>query len=73
GSQMIYFVPRDNMVQRAEINKKTVLEFDDTAVQAQEYRNLAAAVDGNQMFVVPTPMHQDRLEELLMEHGLMDI
>jgi nitrogenase iron protein NifH len=25
------------------------------------------------MFVVPTPMHQDRLEELLMEHGLMDI
>ncbi len=73
GSQMIYFVPRDNMVQRAEINKKTVLEFDDTAVQAQEYRNLAAAVDSNQMFVVPTPMHQDRLEELLMEHGLMDI
>lgn len=73
GSQMIYFVPRDNMVQRAEINKKTVLEFDDTAEQAQEYRNLAAAVDGNQLFVVPTPMHQDRLEELLMEHGLMDI
>lgn len=73
GSQMIYFVPRDNMVQRAEINKKTVLEFDDTAVQAQEYRNLAAAVDSNEMFVVPTPMHQDRLEELLMEHGLMDI
>ncbi|MEA4806993.1 nitrogenase iron protein [Acetobacterium wieringae] len=73
GSQMIYFVPRDNMVQRAEINKKTVLEFDDTANQAQEYRNLAAAVDSNQMFVVPTPMHQDRLEELLMEHGLMDI
>ena len=73
GSQMIYFVPRDNMVQRAEINKKTVLEFDDTATQAQEYRNLAAAVDSNQMFVVPTPMHQDRLEELLMEHGLMDI
>ncbi|MBC3901099.1 nitrogenase iron protein [Acetobacterium malicum] len=73
GSQMIYFVPRDNMVQRAEINKKTVLEFDDTAVQAQEYRNLAAAVDSNKMFVVPTPMHQDRLEELLMEHGLMDI
>jgi nitrogenase iron protein NifH len=73
GSQMIYFVPRDNMVQRAEINKKTVLEFDDTANQAQEYRNLAAAVDSNEMFVVPTPMHQDRLEELLMEHGLMDI
>ncbi|KNZ41971.1 nitrogenase iron protein [Acetobacterium bakii] len=73
GSQMIYFVPRDNMVQRAEINKKTVLEFDDTADQAQEYRNLAEAIDSNTMFVVPKPMKQDRLEEILMEHGLMDI
>ncbi|MDK2941991.1 nitrogenase iron protein [Acetobacterium carbinolicum] len=73
GSQMIYFVPRDNMVQRAEINKKTVLEFDDTANQAQEYRNLAMAIDTNKMFVVPKPMHQDRLEEILMEHGIMDI
>jgi nitrogenase iron protein NifH len=73
GSQMIYFVPRDNMVQRAEINKKTVLEFDDTATQADEYRNLAAAIDGNEMFVVPKPMAQDRLEEILMDHGLMDI
>lgn len=73
GSQMIYFVPRDNMVQRAEINKKTVLEFDDTAGQAQEYRNLAAAIDNNKMFVIPKPMHQDRLEEILMEHGIMDI
>jgi len=25
------------------------------------------------MFVVPRPMAQDRLEEILMEHGLMDI
>lgn len=73
GSQMIYFVPRDNMVQRAEIHKQTVLEFDEEAGQAQEYRNLASAIDNNKMFVVPTPMAQDRLEEILMEHGLMDI
>ena len=26
GTQMIHFVPRDNMVQRAEINRKTVIE-----------------------------------------------
>jgi len=73
GSQMIHFVPRDNMVQRAEINKKTVIEFDPTANQADEYRKLARAIDANTMFVIPTPMHQDRLEEILMEHGLMDI
>ena len=28
GTQMIHFVPRDNMVQKAEINRKTVIEFD---------------------------------------------
>jgi len=73
GSQLIHFVPRDNMVQRAEIHKQTVIEFDPTANQADEYRALAKAVDSNDMFVVPKPMHQDRLESILMEHGLMDI
>jgi nitrogenase iron protein NifH len=73
GSQMIHFVPRDNMVQRAEINKKTVIEFDPTVGQADEYRALAQKIDGNDLFVIPKPMKQERLEELLMEHGLMDI
>lgn len=73
GSQMIHFVPRDNMVQRAEIHKKTVIEFDKEADQADEYRALSSKIDGNDMFVIPKPMKQERLEELLMEHGLMDI
>jgi len=34
GTQMIYFVPRDNRVQSAEINRKTVIEFDPKAEQA---------------------------------------
>ncbi|MDR2825675.1 MAG: nitrogenase iron protein [Deltaproteobacteria bacterium] len=72
GTQMIHFVPRDNMVQRAEINKKTVIEFDPTCTQADEYRALAAKIENNDMFVIPKPLSQDRLEELLMEHGLMD-
>lgn len=73
GSQMIHFVPRDNMVQRAEINKKTVIDYDPSAAQADEYRELARKIDGNEMFVVPKPMKQERLEEILMEHGIMDI
>ncbi len=73
GTQMIHFVPRDNMVQRAEINKKTVIEFDAAAAQADEYRALAKKIDENQLFVIPKPMKQERLEEILMEHGLMDI
>ena len=73
GSQLIHFVPRDNMVQRAEIHKQTVIEFDPKADQADEYRALAKAIDNNKLFVIPKPMTQERLEEILMEYGLMDI
>ena len=48
GTQMVYFVPRDNDVQRAEINRQTVIEWNAEAPQAQHYRNLAQAIDGNQ-------------------------
>lgn len=72
GSQLIHFVPRDNLVQRAEIHKKTVIDYEPTAEQADEYRALANAIDNNKMFVIPKPMTQDRLEELLMQHGFME-
>lgn len=72
GTQLLYFVPRDNIVQRAEINKKTVIEYKPDSNQAQEYRNLAKAVINNTKFDIPTPMTQERLEEILLEFGLMD-
>jgi nitrogenase iron protein NifH len=70
GTQMIYFVPRDNIVQRAEINRKTVVEFEPAAGQADEYRRLAKAIDENKMFVIPQPMAIDELEALLIEFGM---
>ncbi len=72
GSQLIHFVPRDNIVQRAEINRKTVIDFEPEASQAEEYRKLAANIKNNRMFVIPKPMTQDRLEELMMQHGFLD-
>jgi nitrogenase iron protein NifH len=73
GTQMIHFVPRDNMVQRAEINKKTVIDYEPSCGQAEEYRTLARNIENNEMFVIPTPLKQERLEELLIEHGLLDV
>jgi nitrogenase iron protein NifH len=70
GTQMIHFVPRDNVVQRAEINRKTVIEYEPTAGQADEYRQLAKAIDENQMFVIPKPIEIDELEALLIEFGM---
>ncbi|WP_026659027.1 nitrogenase iron protein [Butyrivibrio sp. AC2005] len=71
GTKLIYFVPRDNVVQHAEINKKTVIEYKPESNQAQEYRNLAEAVMNNTDLVIPTPMTQEKLEEILSEFGLM--
>ncbi len=73
GTKLLYFVPRDNIVQHAEINKKTVIEYRPDSNQAQEYRNLAQAVIENTDFVIPTPMTQERLEEILMEYGMMEL
>lgn len=72
GTQMIHFVPRDNDVQRAEINKKTVIEWNPSCNQANEYRALARAIESNTSFVIPEPMDTDRLESLLIEHGMLD-
>lgn len=72
GTQMIHFVPRDNVVQRAEIRKKTVIEYEPKCHQADEYRELAKKIEENEMFVIPKPITQDRLEEILVEYGLMD-
>ena len=72
GTQMIHFVPRDNMVQRAEINRKTVIEFDPTHGQADEYRQLAKKIDNNKLFVIPTPLEMEELEGLLIEFGVIN-
>jgi len=71
GTQMIYFVPRNNDVQRAEINRKTVIEWNPAVEQADEYRGLARAIDGNSNFVIPKPLEIEELEKLLMDFGLM--
>ncbi|MCH5184612.1 MAG: nitrogenase iron protein [Oscillospiraceae bacterium] len=72
GTQMIHFVPRDNVVQRAEIRKKTVIEFQPECRQADEYRELASKIENNEKLVIPKPITQERLEEILMEYGLID-
>ena len=72
GTQMIHFVPRDNDVQRAEIHKRTVIDFSPEVPQADEYRALAKKIDENDLFVIPKPMAIDELEAILMEYGIMD-
>jgi nitrogenase iron protein NifH len=67
---MIHFVPRDNLVQRAEINRKTVIDYDPAHPQADEYRTLARKIDENKMFVIPKPLEIEELETLLIDFGI---
>ena len=72
GTQMIHFIPRDNVVQRAEIRRMTVIEYDPKAKQADEYRQLATKIMNNTKLVIPTPITMDQLEDLLMKFGIME-
>ena len=72
GTQMIHFVPRDNMVQKAEIYRKTVIDYEPTHPQADEYRQLATKIENNKMFIIPKPLETQELEDLLMKYGFMD-
>ncbi len=71
GTQMIHFVPRDNMVQRAEINRKTVIDFEPEHEQADEYRALADKIDSNDFKIIPKPLAIEDLEKLLVEFGIV--
>ncbi|MBT9599417.1 MAG: nitrogenase reductase, partial [Vitreoscilla sp.] len=72
GSRLIHFVPRDNIVQHAELRRMTVLEYAPDSKQAQEYRTLAEKIHANAgNGTIPTPITMDQLEDLLMEHGIM--
>jgi nitrogenase iron protein NifH len=72
GTKMIHYVPRDNVVQRAELRRMTVIEYEPDHPQAQEYRALARKIENNTDLVIPTPISMDELEELLVEFGFMD-
>ena len=72
GTQLIHFVPRDNIVQKAEFNKKAVVEFDPTSNQANEYGELGRKIIENTNLVVPTPISMDELEKMVLKYGLAD-
>ena len=72
NSKLIHFVPRDNIVQHAELRRMTVLEYDPECKQAGEYRSLAQKVHANiGNGVIPSPITMDELEDLLMDFGIM--
>ena len=72
GCRLIHFVPRDNIVQRAELRRQTVIQYAPESKQAQEYRELAKKIHNNSgKGVIPTPITMDELEQMLLDFGIM--
>jgi nitrogenase iron protein NifH len=72
GTQLIYFVPRANIVQHAELRRMTVIEYAPESQQAEHYRTLARKIHANAgKGIIPTPITMDELEDMLMEYGIM--
>ena len=67
NSHLVQFIPRDRVVQLAELNRKTVIEYEPASAQAQVYRDLAVRVMENTRFTIPTPLEIDDLEALAIE------
>jgi nitrogenase iron protein NifH len=61
NTQMIHFVPRDNIVQHAELRRMTVNEYAPDSKQAKEYATLAEKIINNKNLTIPTPKDRTRL------------
>lgn len=69
NTQLITFVPRDVIVNKAENNRQTVLQYAPDSKQAAIYRDLSQKMLNNEQLSVPTPMSFDELEALVEEYG----
>ena len=63
GSQIIGVIPRSELVQKSEINAKTVVEKFPESEQALKYNELSETIFVNQEFVIPEPMDVEEFEE----------
>ena len=62
-------IPRDVIVNKAENNRQTVLQYAPESAQAGVYRKLAHDIWHNENMAIPTPMSFEELEKLVAEYG----
>jgi nitrogenase iron protein NifH len=55
--------PRSEIVQKSEIDAKTVLEKFPDSEQAELYRKLADSICNNDEFIVPEPFEVDEFDQ----------
>ncbi|MCI5837411.1 MAG: nitrogenase iron protein [Veillonellaceae bacterium] len=69
NTQLVAFIPRDPIVQQAEIRRQTVLEYAPDSAQAEVYRQLATRIWESTGSDIPTPMDFEELEAMVYHYG----
>lgn len=64
GSRVVAYIPRDEIVQHAELHTMTVIEYAPESDQAARYRDLADAVLANGIFTIPSFLEMEDLEKM---------
>jgi len=67
GSWMVSYIPRDRIVQLAELHRMPVIEYAPDSEQAARYRELADKILRNTRMDIPVPLGMDELEALALE------
>jgi len=62
GTRVIGVIPRSELVQKSEIDGKTVVEKFNNSKQAKLYKKLAESIYHNDNFTTPEPMDMDEFE-----------
>jgi len=70
GTRVVGKVPMSNLISRAEIHHKTVIEYAANSTIAQDFKNLANEVYANSYKVVPQPLSDHDLDGITSEIDL---
>lgn len=69
NTNLIAFIERDEIINKAEVNRKTVIEFAPQSKAATIYRDLACKIKKNKDLRIPSPLEFAELEMLVYEYG----
>lgn len=69
GTRLVEYVPRDKVVNQAEVHKQTVIAWKPESTQADVYRRLANLILDNTQLTIPTPLSFEELESLVLKYG----
>ncbi|MBW2528986.1 MAG: AAA family ATPase [Deltaproteobacteria bacterium] len=65
GTRVVHLIPRSDAVTRAENARQTVIEHAPDSDLAQTYRDIATKVLDNDALVIPAPLDESRLDDLV--------